>query len=82
MHGNMLKLNTDKTEVIVFASGRNANLIKNISVAVGDSQINPSTCVRNLGVMFDSKMGMEPQVNSVSRSCYAQLRQINTSENI
>ena len=26
--------------------------------------------------MFDSKMGMEPQVNSVSRSCYAQLRQI------
>jgi hypothetical protein len=42
-------------------------------VTVGDSQIDPSTCVRNLGVMLDSKMDME-QVNSVSRSCYAQLR--------
>ena len=76
MHSNMLKLNTDKTEVIVFASGRNANLIRNISVTVGDSKINPSASVRNLGVMLDSKMDMEQQVNSVSRSCYAQLRQI------
>ena len=54
----MLKLNADKTEVIVFASGRNANLIRNISVTVGDSKINPSASVRNLGVMLDSKMEM------------------------
>jgi hypothetical protein len=52
LHGNMLKLNTDKTEVIVFASNRNADIIRDISMTVGDSQIDPSTCVRNLGFML------------------------------
>ena len=32
--------------------------------------------VRNLGAMLDSRMDMEQHVNSVSRSCYGQLRQI------
>ena len=76
MNGNMLKLNTDKTEVIVFSSQRNASLIDNVSVTVGDSTITPSSCVRNLGVSLDSRLDMEQHVNSISRSCYAQLRQI------
>ena len=39
MHDNMLKLNTDKTEVIVFASQRNAKFVENVSVTVGESNI-------------------------------------------
>ena len=39
MHGNMLKQNADKTEVIVFTSERNAGLVHDISVTVGDSDI-------------------------------------------
>ena len=36
MYDNMLKLNTDKTEVIVFTSHRNINFVVNVSVTVGE----------------------------------------------
>ena len=39
MHGNMLKQNADKTEVIVFTSERNSRLVSEISVTVGGSNI-------------------------------------------
>lgn len=76
MQGNMLKQNADKTEVIVFASERNAGLVNGISVAFGHSNIKPSSCVRNLGVWLDSKMDMQQHVNSVCKSCFGQIRQI------
>ena len=36
---NMLKLNTDKSEVTVFASQRNAKFVENVSMTVGESNI-------------------------------------------
>jgi len=76
MHTNMLKLNTDNTEVIVFSLKHNEQFVNDISVSVGTSQIKPSSVVRNLGAFFDSRMNMESHINAVCRSCYAQLRQI------
>ena len=76
MHKNMLKLNTDKTEVMLFLSKHNAKLMKDVSVKVGDCLITSTSSVKNLGVIFDSCMSMEQQVNSVSRSGYYQLRNI------
>ena len=77
MHDNMLKLNTDKTELIVFASQRNAKFVENVSVTIGESNIKSSSCVQNLGASLDSKLNMEKQVNAISRSCFVQLLQIN-----
>ena len=76
MNNNMLKLNAEKTEVIVFTSKYNSNQIKPVSVKVGDSIIPSADNARNLGAIFDSAMSMEQHVNSVSRSAYAQLRRI------
>ena len=76
MHGNMLKQNADKTEVIVFTSERNSRLVSEISVTVGDSNIKSSSCVKNLGAWLDSRMDMERHVNSVCKSCFGQIRQI------
>ena len=76
MHHNMLKLNTDKTEVMLFSSRHNSKSTDTISVNVGNSLIASRSHVRNLGVMFDSTMTMEQQVNAVCRSCYGQLRKI------
>ena len=70
MQANMLKQNADKTEVIIFTSERNAGLVNGISVTVGDSNIKPSSCVRNLGAWLDSRMDMEQHVNSVCKSCF------------
>ena len=76
MHQNMLTLNTDKTEVMLFASKHNSRHMNSISVQVGGSKIVSTNCVRNLGVMFDTTMSMEKQVISISRSGYTQLRNI------
>ena len=73
MHQNMLKLNADKTEVMLFSNPRTMDTI---SVDMGNSSIALTSCVRNLGVMFDSNMTMEQQVNAVCRSSYGQLRKI------
>jgi hypothetical protein len=66
MNSNMLKINADKTEVIVFTSQKNENHIESISVKIGED-IKPSKCVRNLGAFLDSKMSMEKHINSVCR---------------
>ena len=76
MQANMLKQSADKTEVIVFTSEHNAGLVNGISVTVGDSNIKPSSCVRNLGAWLDSRMDMEQHVNSVCKSCFGQIRRI------
>ena len=79
MNNNMLKLNTEKTELIVFRSDRSSSTvsnISNISVKVDQSEITQSSSVRNLGAFLDSKMNMEQHVNSVCKSSYAQIRQI------
>ena len=76
MHHNMLKLNADKTELILFSSKPNADCISDLTIKVGCSEIKPSSHVRNLGALLDSKMDMEKQVNSVCRACYTKLRQI------
>ena len=76
MNNNMLKINPDKTEVIIFSSQRNEKHIESVSVKIGEAEIKPSECVRNLGAFLDSKMSMEKHINSVCRSGYGQLRQI------
>ena len=68
MHINMLKLNTDNTDVIVFSSKHNEQFVGDISVTVGTSRIKPSPVVRNLGAFFDSRMNMESHINAVCRS--------------
>ena len=48
MHTNMLKLNSDKTEMIVFASYKNESSSQEITINIGSSEIKPSLVVRNL----------------------------------
>ena len=50
MHDNMLKLNTNKTEVIVCASQRNANFIEYFTVTVGESEIKASSFLKTLAL--------------------------------
>ena len=76
MQDNMLKLNNDKTEVILFLSKHNSKHVKDISIKVGDSEITTSSCVKNLGVTFDSAIGMEHHVNKTCKSALYQLRNI------
>ena len=76
MAANLLKLNNDKTEVVLFAPKQITVSTRNISVAVGNTHVSAITSVRNLGVMLDTTLSMDDQVKAVCRTAYAQLRGI------
>ena len=76
MDSNMLKLNKDKTELIVYSSQRNEVHVEDITVTIGSTETKSSKGARNLGVFLDSRFDMDTHVNHVCKSCYAQIRQI------
>ena len=76
MGSNKLKLNNDKTEVILFTSKHNKHCRENFSLTVDGSVVNAVSQVKNLGVIYDPAMTMERHINNICRSAYAELRNI------
>ena len=76
MERNLLKLNEDKTEMILFSKKSMQHLFSHISLNFGGSIIHPARKVKNLGCWLDNTLAMETHVQSIARSCYFQLRKI------
>jgi hypothetical protein len=76
MNENKLKLNEDKTEFLVLSSSRQKHKIQDRTITIGNSSIHPSATAKNLGVMMDSHLTMESQINSVCRCSSIHLRNI------
>lgn len=72
-NANRLKLNPDKSEVLVCPS--HSCPVPN-SIFIGDSIVSPSPCVRYLGVLFDSSLSFEGHVNQMCRSSFAFVRDV------
>ena len=73
MTNSMLKLNQEKTELIVISSKfRPKPTISYVSV--GDEQILPKSSARNLGVIFDECCNMVEHVNKICKTSYYHLR--------
>ena len=69
MTNNLLKLNDDKTELIVITSKDDVARSLNVSVNVGGHTIIPSKDpTRNLGVLFDSTCCLDTHVSKLSKS--------------
>ena len=82
MANNLLKLNEEKTKVILFGSKHNLKRTDTISLKIGEHTVISSTPVNNLGVIYDSSLAMENQVSTLCRSCYYQLRNIGWHQKI
>lgn len=75
MSANKLKLNADKTELLVIGSKfRPRPEIPFVNV--GAESIKPSREARNIGVMFDDTMNFEKQVATICKSAFYHLRNI------
>ena len=75
---NRLKLNADKTDALLISTKDDVKKmrISSIPLVVGDASIIPSAVVRNLGVLLDNHLTMEPQISSTCRKTYFHLRRI------
>lgn len=71
---NMLKLNDDKTEVLFITSPYFQKSLPNMSIKIDQTDIKPSSCARNIGVIFNQCSDMTDHITSVCRGSFFQLR--------
>ena len=74
MSQHFLKLNPDKTEIILFTPDSSRKFIGLVHPATG--HISLKNCVKLLGVNLDETLSLESHVNSLVSSCYYHLRNI------
>ena len=76
MTSNYLKLNDDKTEVII--AGTRAQLQKSniATLEVGSSKIEVKNSVKNIGVYIDAELTMKHHVNHISSVAWSYLRNL------
>ena len=71
----MLKLKDEKTEVILITSKHGLKSQPNITVTVGEQQLQSSS-VRDIGVIYDQHLSMSRYVYSECQTGYNLLRNI------
>ena len=76
MAQNFLKLNEEKTELILIGSKRQQEKVNLPQLHFGESRIEPTIAVRNLGVIFDTHMSLNSHVQSIVKSAYFHLRNV------
>ena len=76
MTQNLLKLNSDKTEFILFSTIHQLSKVDDISILIGRDIIKPANHVRNLGFVMDNLLKNGPHINKITSSCYCTLRNI------
>jgi len=77
MSANMLMLNEEKTELIIFNPKHQVGINEELRLQVGKNTVSVGSSVKNLGIYFDTSLTMERQVNAISKAaCYYQIRNI------
>ena len=76
MTQNLLKLNSDKTEFILFSTRHQLSKEDDISIQIGNNTVKPTNNVRNLGFVMDNLLKNSPHVNKITSSCYCTLHNI------
>jgi hypothetical protein len=72
---NFLKLNDNKTELLVLSSKHQDEPTLD-SVNIGNDKIASTKQARNIGVVFDSKMTLTTHVNSMTSKAFWQIRNL------
>ena len=76
MNDNKLKLNDEKTELIILGTSRQLQKINFDSVQIGSSTVKKSCEARNLGIMFDENLSLKSHVNNLCKKNYLHLRNL------
>ena len=78
MDSNKLKLNTEKTEVMVVGVQSCLSKVAERSIVLDGSNIPFQNSVSYLGVKLDPTLSMKDHINSVCRACFLELRKISS----
>ena len=78
---NKLKINDSKTEFIIFRSPLLKQNLSDMSISLGDSQVSPSSKVRDLGIVFDQYLTFHDHISGICKSTHFHLRSIERIRN-
>ena len=73
---NMLQLNSEKSEFIIFTPKSMTDLTTDITLHLDDIVISPKGQVRSLGIHLDNSLKMDHHINYLCKVCIFQLRNI------
>ncbi|CAC5407955.1 unnamed protein product [Mytilus coruscus] len=76
MIANMLKLNEDKTGLIIFASKHQLKHLSDFRLTFDGTVLSDVICVKNLGIYFNKTISMEHQASAITKACFYQIRDI------
>ena len=63
MKQDMLKLNDDKTALIVFTSKYKQDLYNDLSITIGDTVVDCSSLMKKIGIIFDRVLSPRQHVS-------------------
>ena len=75
MSANRLKLNSDKSELLIINSKYRPRPLVN-SISFGGSVVQASPSARNLGVVFDNESSLDKHISAICKSAFFHLRRI------
>ena len=78
MSSNKLKMNNDKTEIMLCSTKAKLKNVTLDHVKVGEDDILLSTEVKDLGVFIDCHISFNDHVSFLRKCCYSELRKIST----
>jgi len=74
---NYLKLNDDKTELIVIGQPTQLKKITHdLKITIGSSIVNAKSSVSNIGAVLDNGLRMDEHISTICRACNISLRSI------
>ena len=79
---NRLLLNPDKTKLIVLGSRQMISKLQDFRLTLLDKELLPVDSVKDLGVVFDSKLSFNDHINKIASSCMFALEQISRVKHI
>ena len=76
MHNNKLKMNNDKTEIMLVGTQHKLNNIITNNISINNENITLSYKVKDLGVVLDDRLSMNQAVSHIRKICFLELRKI------
>jgi len=76
MTNNKLKLNEDKTELLIIGTPKQLQKVSFSSVNVGSTAVHKTSKARNLGVIFDENLNLGSHVSNICKRSYLHLRNL------
>ncbi|XDV33545.1 hypothetical protein PO909_003925 [Leuciscus waleckii] len=76
MQNNFLKLNTDKTEILLIGPKSILSKSPSLTLNIDGSPVHSTPVVKNLGILLDSSLSFDPHIRSLTKTAFFHLRNI------